>query len=550
MTLPQSPEGKIYKSSLNLKERKIVYNYIRNSLVKVSDGELITLDDQYSEEAKNLMSYIKLLNLNPYSSNLNPYKNLPDNFMIYNSGFPLFKNNKTNTIELNKDNIGLNLRIYNVNNIDVGPIISYNYKVNSNSFLSNKVNNDIYFYNYIKNEIILKNICSHFPIIFAYFISSGKNNNLKKYFKNNLDKLISLKRDKLFQENNIKNNSIFSEIQKQVIEKVLIEANEYFDKVNEPKIEYTFYKIDLNNKNLTTNEFVYRLIIKENYDIKNNLLISLTEAPNLLIKDWFSNLYSYKDIKKNIRAMTNNGYHITEVWESILFQLYYTLMIMIIHGIKIDEFNLDNIFIKNISDNQKIYGYWIYDILGLKFYIKNYGYLLLIDSNFKNNISFNNNPDINFNKDNFNLIHDIFNKIKTEHNINEEANIFIDEIYSVMNITNFESKNLKIQLIKILIYLFGNKFFHNKLGEDVEESSNKKFKKPQSGDIIDYEGKYSIYFKIDNDIFVINKNNDELVVNPMVSEIEYNVYINLDQNINNDGSKFDLKLLLDTYVLK
>ena len=35
-----------------------------------------------------------------------------------------------------------------------------------------------------------------------------------------------------------------------------------------------------------------------------------------------------KEIK--IKTMKNNGYHITEVWESILFQLYYTLLIMII----------------------------------------------------------------------------------------------------------------------------------------------------------------------------------------------------------------------------
>ena len=91
MTLPTSPEGKIYKSSNNLKERIIIYNYIRNSLVKVSDGEYINIDDDYTGEIKNLMSYIKVLNLNPYDANLNPYKNLPNNFMIYNSGFPIFK---------------------------------------------------------------------------------------------------------------------------------------------------------------------------------------------------------------------------------------------------------------------------------------------------------------------------------------------------------------------------------------------------------------------------------------------------------------------------
>ena len=148
MTLPSSPEGKIYKSSNNLKERINIYNYIRNSLVRISDGEYINLDDNYSNEIRNLMSYIKVINLNPYSYDLNPYKDLPDNFMIYNSGFPVVKKENSDIIELNKNNVGLNLRTYNIDKLEIGPIISFNIiiidKHNMNTFLSNKVNNDIY----------------------------------------------------------------------------------------------------------------------------------------------------------------------------------------------------------------------------------------------------------------------------------------------------------------------------------------------------------------------------------------------------------------------
>ena len=64
-------------------------------------------------------------------------------------------------------------------------------------------------------------------------------------------------------------------------------------RINEPVIKFQFYKIDLDKKNN-----YYRLIISENDDIKNNILIALTEAPNLTIKDWYTNLYKYKDIRQ------------------------------------------------------------------------------------------------------------------------------------------------------------------------------------------------------------------------------------------------------------
>ena len=562
MRLPQSPEGKIYKSCTNLKERIIIYNYIRDSLIKIADGELINLDDNYSDDAKNLMSYIKILNLNPYSSDLNPYKNLPDNFMIYNSGFPVIKNNKTNNVELNKNNVGLNLRIYHINNIDVGPIISFNYNdiKTRDKFLSNKANNDIYFYNYIKNEIILKNICSHFPLINAYFVSSGANKNFRSIFKNKINKLISDKREKFFKENNLKNNSFINELERHKLEQLLITTNRALQEINEPLIEYKFYKIDLKDNKISNKKSIlvdnyYKLVINENYDIKNNLLIALTEAPNMTLKDWFTNSFKYKDLQQKVKTMVNNGYHTTEVWKSVLFQLYYTLLIMIINGIKINKIDIDNIFIKNISDNQKVYGYWIYDILGLKFYVKNYGYLVLIDSNYKNNIEFIKNDDDDkdkFNQENFGFIKNLFNKISDEKIMNTEVKIFSKSISdSLDGINNYNTKNLKIELIKRLFYLFKD-FLHNKLGCDIEENTNKRRKKPNSGDIIEYEDKYAIFFKLNDDNFIIYINSDSNldIYNDDDTDIEYEVIYNLEQNLNNDGTKFDLKQLLDTYVLK
>ena len=552
MTLPESPEGKVYKSSNNLKERIIILNYIRNSLVKISDGEYINIDDNYSNETKNLMSYIKILHLNPYNLNLNPYKDLPNDFMIYSSGFPVFKT-KSNTIDVNRNNVGLNLRIYNINNTQIGPIISFKYANTKNSFLTNKVNNDIYFYNFVKNELILKNICSHFPIIHAYFISSGKNKNFKKYFKTNYDKLISLKRDKFFQENKINNNSIFDQITKISTEKLIKDANQYFELINEPTIEYNFYPIYTKKS-----QVYYKLIIKENFDIKNNLLMALTEAPNLEFKDWYTNSYKNKDILKKVKSMVNNGYHVNEVWESILFQLYYTIIIMIINGIKINDFNLDNIFIKNISDNQKINGYWIYEIFGVKFYVKNYGFLLLIDSNFKKNIQFrdieftSDDDKVSFNKDNLELIKKTFDTLCTENILNDNIKPFIKKIHDtieyVINKKDFSIDKLKIYLINTIFYLFGDKFLHNKIGCPIDTNVSSNFRKAKSGEIINYNGNYSIFYQFDTDNYIIEKDSLNQINIKKTLNTYYNVY-NIEQSLNNDGSRFDLKQLLDTYVL-
>jgi len=553
MTLPSSPEGKIYKSSNNLKERINIYNYIRNSLVRISDGEYINLDDNYSSEIRNLMSYIKIINLNPYSQELNPYKDLPNNFMIYNSGFPVLKKENSDIVELNKNNVGLNLRIYNIDTFEIGSIISFNYNNDNNvkRFLSSKVNNDIYYYNFVKNEIILKNICPHFGLIHAYFISSGKNFNLRKLFKNNFDKLISIKRDKFFQENNLKNNSIFTETDKILYESFLKAANENFKKNNEPLIKYNFYELKIDKRNK-----FYKLLIFENNEVKNNLLVALTEAPNINLKDWYTNTYKYKDIKQKVKIMTNNGYHIKEVWESILFQLYYSLIIMVINGIHIKDIDLNNIFIKKISDNEnKIFGYWIYEIYGIKFYIKNYGFLLIIDSNFKKEINFNiiidEDEKEKFNEDNLESIKNLFDLIKKDDIMNYDILEFINEIYEILNlITDFQNNELKFNLIINLIILFGNKFLHNKLGEEVDSNLPSKNKFPSSGDIIDHLGNYSIFMKINDHKFIIKKNdNGELDLDYIELDTNYDVY-NLEQKLLSDGSKLDLKNLLDTYVLK
>jgi len=82
--------------------------------------------------------------------------------------------------------------------------------------------------------------------------------------------------------------------------------------------------------------------------------------------------------------MINNGYHDEKVWASILFQLLISMLIMLEKTIMFEEFSLENnVFIKDLNYNEINIGVWKYIYNGLEYYVPNYGYLLLIDSNFK-----------------------------------------------------------------------------------------------------------------------------------------------------------------------
>ena len=110
-------------------------------------------------------------------------------------------------------------------------------------------------------------------------------------------------------------------------------------------------------------------------------IVALTEAPTYNIYTWASK--SYKSFG-NIDKMMNTGFHTKEVWMSVLFQIMVGLYVLQLHGISFNNFTLeDNIYIKDISQHENIVTYWKYKIKNFEFYVPNYGYLVLFDSNFK-----------------------------------------------------------------------------------------------------------------------------------------------------------------------
>jgi len=86
----------------------------------------------------------------------------------------------------------------------------------------------------------------------------------------------------------------------------------------------------------------------------------------------------------NIRRLINTGFHLDKVWYSVIFQIMSGMYALQINNVCFQDFTPeDNIYIKDISAWGTATRYWKYKIDGIDYYIPNYGYSVLIDSNYK-----------------------------------------------------------------------------------------------------------------------------------------------------------------------
>ena len=242
----------------------------------------------------------------------------------------------------------------------------------------------------------------------------------------------------------------------------------------------------------------------KNDNLKNDNIVILTEAPTQNIIKWMCTLYETN--KTNVLKQIQSGFHNDDVWESVIFQLLYTIIVMYCKKIMFVNFNLkDNVFIKSTQQNSQNIGTWNYVINGITYYVPNYGHMVLIDSNYDNkndqlNILYNDyfDHDIfiqtitdifdqqNWRIANNNLIHQVMfsNKIikllefikKSIINTNVEIKKFtIFKKFTKENIQ--QEKDIRQLFFEIPIKLIQNnqcKYVHNKIGtylSDKEKSN-------------------------------------------------------------------------------
>lgn len=356
------PGRSISTTFKTLGERITQIQYIRTILFDKGDGKETNLD---GIETNSLLSHIKFLELNPFNSNRhsdNPYKGLPDGFLIYRTCYPIKRSEPFGKAECSKDSMSINIRIYKLNT--GGYLIN---KQNNSKFYEYEQWREIAFYEYIREHILKKKICPNFVSLYGYYLC--------KQSKIQFDRITEINTEKKQLNppfNNLNDLNVFDKKQNDFVGNVVKGLRE----LNPGNIIQR-----LSTDNQLQNIQIPTTTINDLQQYCGEVIVAMTESPTHTLYNWASKIYQQEG---NTRRMINTGFYKDEVWRSIIFQLMVALYTMKIHNIYIKDFSVkNNVFIKDLNTDGPLINYWKYRIRGIDYYIPNYGYLVLIDSNYK-----------------------------------------------------------------------------------------------------------------------------------------------------------------------
>lgn len=399
-------------------ERTELIKWLRNIMIQQFDGE--------SMDEITLLSYIKLVDVNPFSLDKNRYKDLARNFLIYRSAYPIRLDDKLKNIQIAKNSVGINVRLYNLTYGEQNAE-TINNKINKFKF---NVWRELEYYNYVKKNIFQKKISQNFISSILYKIDNksdykwselqvahGKKNKndgwLNKLHRipanNKFNKVInkfnstnSTIKIIYVDDDNYINNKFYNDMVIESNNNKFLQLITYNNKKSYPYspsrnsppyifIEYT--ERDSSEEileeymgNIDKTEFINWIDIIINNDklditmTTNKTLILLTESPNNTFLKWISPTYESQGSRQN---MISTGYHSVDVYMSIIFQIVYIFAVLQKECIDFEELSLEkNFFIKDLNIDKNNPSYWIYNIDSIDYYVPNYGYLVLFDSKY------------------------------------------------------------------------------------------------------------------------------------------------------------------------
>lgn len=378
----------------NLVDRNIILSHVKSNILNNQDGDVVL----FKKGPNCIFNKIKTTTFNPYTYNIdgvndNPYKTIPENFLIYQSCYPILYDGLEGS-KCKPDGTGMNMRIYRLNKGEVNkskdPIIRFN----------SNVYREIITYQQIKDNILSKKICPNFVLLYGYIIckNSGlnfdnfnvkkyinKNSPLQKYLLTNHDIIEELRKYK--KEYNISINKIISDLIK-IFNKNPTYKSEFEKSINDPDSVQNKKSIEILSKIIKGLPYYNDLLKKNKIPVIENdnfyeddLLMALTESPTYSLLKWLEKVY-VNNLKSKV--MVSDGIHSIKEWKSILIQLLCAYHCLIKEKIIIPNFSIrDNIYIKELKTEPSIIKYWIYNINGVKHYVPNMGYLLMLDSSFR-----------------------------------------------------------------------------------------------------------------------------------------------------------------------
>jgi predicted NAD-dependent protein-ADP-ribosyltransferase YbiA (DUF1768 family) len=349
--------------------------------------------------------------------------------------------------------------------------------------------------------------------------------------------------------------------------------------------------LNMNKNNMNKN---VNTVIEDNPKAySGKAVITLSEAPNYNIIGWASKRYEFYG---NVKKMITTGYYDDYIWKSVIFQIMSGFLVLQKYKILFNNFTAqDNIYIKDTKTHHNTNNYWKYVVDGIEYYIPNYGYLVLFDSNYKDivkastllSINNNNNNDkifklnsqhfsqnnknINFDKNN---LEDLLKVI----NINVFSKVFAsnggtlppENIIKLMETINEAGNKMLVQNkfdIEELIRSQMSFFMHNRIGgflkqyeiNNVRKDNNKEFMK---GDMLCFNErndiyKFVIYIRTDinSNAVILTKNNPkdtDMIENtiPIANLFAYSVHSTISQEFKPNEFNFSANNLLETYTIK
>lgn len=498
------PNKEINATANTIAERISIYNYLRSTMFSNGDGT----EKNLSANGKNsILSQIKFMDLNPYSSykfSNNPYQGLPDGFLIYRSCYPIRHDANTSSVSCARGSLGMNVRIYRMTDEE--------YNVNTTQGKKHTDYNtwrEVYYYTYIREQIIKNKVSPNFVSMFGYYLVDKSNIDFGKVHKLNgnlkdprLKNLVYDNPRRLISSNN--KNMVNRQYLPQNINNMTNNKNNMTNKTDKKDINdfsntFEQAKPTLDEIDPVTGQKIVERILNNNV-YTGKVLVALTESPVYNLYNWASKTYVRQG---NVKSMITSGYHHENVWYSILFQIMVALYVMQKHKISFNNFNPEeNIFIKDLSLHENSTSYWKYIINGVEYYIPNFGYLVMIDTSFKD---LDNNLDIKkiigapFVDDSTqnsqemqNIENNIFNMFKKTFNSNIFGKDFqtaggvkpSDIIINLINNINKKAMADTKKDIGLYFEEFMAKYVNNRAGTYLKENERNYVRRNESGDFV------------------------------------------------------------------
>lgn len=411
------PGDNVVYSLKSVYERKQLINFVRGMILETGDGEEISVT---VGGHKSLLSFLKLIEINPYNLEKNPYKSLSKGFLLYSSAYPVRYDRNRNKLDISKQSLGINIRIY-----ELTKGANEAEKIGNNITCDNfDIWREIKYYEYIREDILKKNISPNFVSMYLYTTDSmskinydainmirTKNkpsiyNTLEQTNMNKINNLHELDPLQFLMDNmyglKSKNNTLIDKTYVPSEDKIN-NIMRYLRKRNYISLTDNVWTQEgikfLENKNyfsqnipedkiyigssIKKDQVIKLALILGKFDFTVKIgksLVALTEAPTSPLLSWAS---PTSENFGTVQRMTETGYHTPQVWKSIIFQMVYTFAVLQKKNIYFKKMSLENnFFIKDIFVNNEQRDHWIYKVKDINYYIPNYGYILMFDSNY------------------------------------------------------------------------------------------------------------------------------------------------------------------------